>query len=185
MSSRSNTTKMLVQQRVSETFCPPMYIQKPQIATRWNGAPYRNKLKDSDVFGCYGKDMERSSQVWCKGNIVDSVGDRHQRLCFSIFPLEMVMKKKQLLDTDDLLKNSSQRFYQKEWRIIIWLRCSPCVFIVLIDLYFSAICNIAVITSNCKHWGVGTRAVGKEEPVDDWHQSSDWLRFQNDCLGIT
>lgn len=108
-SSSSNVTKMHEQQN----FFPPLYIEILEIATRWDFAPDRNKLKDSDIFGCYGKDMERSSQVWCKGNIVDCVGDCHQRLCFSIFPLKMIMKKKQLLETDKLMENPSRCFYQK------------------------------------------------------------------------
>lgn len=49
-------------------------------------SPHGNKLENSDIFCCNGEDMERSSQVWCKCNIMDCISDSHQRLCFGIFP---------------------------------------------------------------------------------------------------
>ena len=48
--------------------------------------PHGYELEDAHIFGCYGQHMERTSQVWCKGDVMYGVCDCHQSLHLGILP---------------------------------------------------------------------------------------------------
>lgn len=126
------------------------------LGQRLNNKPHGNQLENSNVFRCNGQYMDRSSQVGSKSNVMNCICDGHQCLCLGIFP---VWHNCQLV--------KSQRHIDKYihcWDIYEGFKHHlPRVFVVFIYLNFSSVRYVTVITSNSKHWWVGSRAGWSEK----------------------
>lgn len=116
--------------------------------------------------------MERSPQVWSKCNIMDCISDGHQRLCFCIFPCGLGKKVIKNSNHIVLLRNIYKRVTHTHTAPQDYL---PCVFIILIDLYFPTIGYVTVVTPHCKHRRVGARAGWWGEQRHDYTDSSTGL----------
>lgn len=110
--------------------------------------PQRDELKYPDVFGGDGEHMERSAQVGGEGDVVDGVGDRHQRFCFTVLPLEQDNTTHGCCGFYSVLESTRLGFL-------------PRVFVVLVDLNLPTVRHVAVITAHGEHRGVGSRTAGR------------------------